>query len=56
VYVRVAVVPEYVMLLDNVGAANCLSKGFATDAALTRPTELAKANTTMSSGAAASSN
>ena len=45
-YVMLAVLPEYVMLPDNVGAANCFSKVCATDAALTRPAELVRATTT----------
>jgi hypothetical protein len=42
-----AVFPEYVMLPDSVGAANCFSKVCATDAALSRPDELAIATTTI---------
>jgi hypothetical protein len=41
-----AVLPEYVMLPDSVGAANCFSNVCVTDAALTRPAELARATTT----------
>jgi hypothetical protein len=46
VYVMLAVVSEYVMLPDN-GAANCLSKVCVADAALSRPTALPDATTTM---------
>jgi hypothetical protein len=52
----VAVFPEYVMLPDNVGAANCLSKVRVADAALSRLFELPKAIATMSSDGSASMN
>ena len=42
-----AVVPEYVMLPDRVGTANCLIKVCVADAALFRPTALPKATNTM---------
>ena len=42
-----AVFPDYVMLPDSVGAANCFSKVCVTDAALSRPDELAIATTTI---------
>jgi hypothetical protein len=48
VYVMLAVVPEYVMLPDSVGAANCFNNVCAVDAALSRPTALARATTTTS--------
>jgi hypothetical protein len=43
-----AVVPEYVMLPDSVGVANCFSKVCDTDAALSRPSALPSATTTTS--------
>ena len=46
-YVMVAVLPEYVMLPDSVGAANAPTNVCGADATLTRPAELATANTTM---------
>jgi hypothetical protein len=56
VYVMLAVVPEYVMLPDRVGTANCLIKVCVADAALFPPTALLKAIATMSSGESASVN
>jgi hypothetical protein len=56
VYVMLAVFPEYVMLPDSVGAANCFSKVCVTDASLTRPDKLATANTTIFNGDIASVN
>ena len=56
VYVMLAVVPEYVMLPDSVGVANCFTNVCVTDAALSRPSALASATTVMSSGKTASVN
>jgi hypothetical protein len=47
VYGMVAVFPEYVMLPDNVGAANCLTKVCAADGALSRPLAFGRATTTI---------
>ena len=46
-YVMLAVVPEYVTLPDNVGAAYCPIKVCATDGKLSRPLALIRATTTM---------
>jgi hypothetical protein len=45
-YVMLAVLPEYVMLPDSVGAAYCAINVCVADAALARPLEF-KATTTM---------
>ena len=47
VYVMLAVLPEYVMLPDSVGAANCANKVCWADAALSLPLALPSATTTM---------
>ena len=46
-YVMLAVLPEYVMLPDIVGAAYCTNKDCVADAALSRPLALPSATTTM---------
>ena len=51
-----AVVPEYVMLPDSVGAANCFSNVCVADAALSRPAALPSATTTTFNGEFASVN
>ena len=56
VYVMLAVVPEYVMLPDSVGAANWFSNVCGADAALSRPLALPSATTTRFNGDSASVN
>jgi hypothetical protein len=46
-YVMLAVLPEYAMLPDSVGAANCANKVCWTDSALSRPLALPSATTMM---------
>jgi hypothetical protein len=46
-YVMLAVLPEYVMLPDNVGAAYCVNKVCVADAELSRPLALPTATTKM---------
>ena len=46
-YVMLTVFPEYVTLLDSVGAAYCANKFCCADAALSRPLALPNATTTI---------